>query len=297
VALVDRNTFRVATPDRSAVPGFDESRGLLPEPFWDGHDAAVECYWKVWELAFRNLKPAVEANGFVAPYIDTAFNHCLFMWDSAFILMFARYGRRAFDFQRTLDNLYAKQHPDGFISREIHQSNGQDQFHRHDPTSTGPNVLPWCEWEYWLNYGDRDRLAKVYPPLLAYHRWMRRYRSWPDGTYWICGLGCGMDNQPRVPDGYECHVDHGHMSWIDATAQAVLSANIVARMASVLGCEAEVADLRGEADNLTRVVNATMWDDITVTGSVMGRLTRSNPLAHTGRCWRTLFPRRGCRGL
>lgn len=43
------------------------------------------------------------------PQVDSAFNDCLFMWDSAFILMFARYGRRAHDFQRTLDNFYAKQ--------------------------------------------------------------------------------------------------------------------------------------------------------------------------------------------
>jgi hypothetical protein len=81
----------------------------------------------------------------VSNFIDTAFNNCLFMWDSAFILLFARYrthththtartarteyafvlmnavaspagryGSRAFDFQRTLDNFYAKQHPDGY---------------------------------------------------------------------------------------------------------------------------------------------------------------------------------------
>ncbi len=66
--------------------------------------------------AFRNIKPAGTENGFVSNFIDTAFNNCLFMWDSAFILLFARYGSRAFDFQRTLDNFYAKQHPDGYTS-------------------------------------------------------------------------------------------------------------------------------------------------------------------------------------
>jgi hypothetical protein len=40
--------------------------------------------------AFRNIKPAGTENGFVANFIDTAFNNCLFMWDSAFILLFAR---------------------------------------------------------------------------------------------------------------------------------------------------------------------------------------------------------------
>jgi hypothetical protein len=42
------------------------------------------------------------------------------MWDSAFILLFARYGSRAFDFQRTLDNFYAKQHPDGYTRDTRH---------------------------------------------------------------------------------------------------------------------------------------------------------------------------------
>ena len=36
-----------------------------------------------------------------------------------FMTLFGRYGERAFTFMRTLDNFYAKQHPDGFICREI----------------------------------------------------------------------------------------------------------------------------------------------------------------------------------
>ena len=48
--------------------------------------------------------------------------------------------------------------------------------------STGPNVLAWAEWEYWMNFGDRVRLGRVYPVLLAYHEWMRRFRTWPDGS-------------------------------------------------------------------------------------------------------------------
>lgn len=51
------------------------------------------------------------------------------MWDSCFILLFARYGCRAFNFQRTLDNLYAKQHADGFICRYV-PSSWHDGTHR-----------------------------------------------------------------------------------------------------------------------------------------------------------------------
>ena len=72
--------------------------------------------------AFKNLRKPTPANGFVSDFIDTAFNGCIFMWDSAFILMFAKYARQIFHFQGTLDNFYGKQHADGFICREIRQS-------------------------------------------------------------------------------------------------------------------------------------------------------------------------------
>src|SRR5690606_19921297 len=159
----------------------------LPQPHWQGHEPVINCYWKAWELAFANLRQPTPKNGFVANYIDTAFNGHLFLWDSVAILMFGRYRSRACDLQRTLDSLHAKQHPDGFICREIDAEDGQDCFHRHDPSSTGPNVLPWSEWESYLNTGDCDRLARVFPVLLAYHRWLRDHRTWKDGSYWACG--------------------------------------------------------------------------------------------------------------
>ena len=260
--LVEENTFRAMAREEREPPSYTQAAPLLPRPYWEGHPETVACYDKAWELAFANLRRPTAENGFVADYIDTAFNDHLFMWDSAFILLFARYGRRAFNFQRTLDNLYAKQHPDGFICREIRESDGADCFHRFDPSSTGPNVMPWAEWEYYLNFGDRDRLGRVFPVLLAYHRWLRSYRTWPDGTYWASGWASGMDNQPRLPRGSrEFH--HGHMSWIDACLQQILSANLLLQMGEVLGRAAEIPDLRAEADRLGRFVNDRMWDEET----------------------------------
>lgn len=263
------STKSTLEPYTDPIPAFSDVKARLPTPFWEGHQEAIDCYWSTWEIAFRNIKPAGTETGFVSNFIDTAFNNCLFMWDSAFILLFARYGSRAFDFQRTLDNFYAKQHPDGFISREIHQWDGQDQFHRHDPTSTGPNVLPWEEWEYFQNFGDVQRIKNIFFPLLGYHRWMRKHRTWPDGTYWTCGLGCGMDNQPRIPEGCNAWVDHGHMAWIDACAHAVLSAKVLLDMHQVVRdsgakeseWEVDLSDLREEVEQLTKFINDAMWDD------------------------------------
>jgi hypothetical protein len=268
-SLVQENTFQRMPQEAVTPPSFEEAWNSLPQPFWEGHEGAIDCYRGAWELAFSNLRKPEPQSGFVASFIDTAFNDCLFMWDSAFILMFARYGRRAFDFQRTLDNLYASQHPDGFICREVGTFDGKDRFERFDAASTGPNVMPWTEWEHFGDTNDRERLGSVFPVLVSYHRWLRRHRTWRDGTYWTSGLGSGMDNQPRFQgrqgeSGWpERLTYHGHAVWIDACLQQILSANLLLLMADALGRSGEVADLREERDRLTLTVNERLWNEQT----------------------------------
>ena len=260
--LVAQNSFISAAPVIVDLPRVEDVKSLLPAPEWDGHETAIQTYWKVWELAFKHLANPTPENQFAAPYIDTAFwARALFMWDSSFIMMFTRYGRRAFDFQSTLDTFYAKQHPDGFISRQIKYSDGLDSFHRFDPVSTGPNLLAWAEWEHYQAARDRDRLARVFPVLVAYHHWLRRYRTWQDGSYWTTGWGCGMDNQPRTPYTTDAGLwmEHAHQVWLDATLQQILSARILARMAAALGTS--IPDMTEEADRLTTYVNLKMWDN------------------------------------
>ena len=261
--FVEENIFLKMTPEQAEPPVFEQIKDDLPQPFWDANPDAIGCYWKAWEIAFGNLRKSTAENGFVANFIDPAFNNRIFMWDTAFILMFGRYGTRAFDFQRSIDNFYAHQHSDGFICREINESDGAEIFHRFDPSSTGPNIFPWSEWEYYLNFADKERLKRVFPPLLAFYQWFRTYRSWPDGTYYSSGWGCGMDNQPRLPQG--CHVNwgHGHMSWIDTTLQSILAGKILIQMADVLGRCDDVRDIEKEIERLTQFVNAKMWDDKT----------------------------------
>jgi hypothetical protein len=151
--LVKENVFSGIAPEDRDPPKYAEAKRLLPEPFWENHAPHIDCYWKAWELAFRNLRRPSPGSKFVSNFIDTAFNNCLFMWDSVFILMFGRYGSRAFNFQRTLDNFYLHQHTDGFICREIIERTGEDRFERFDPASTGPHLMPWSEWEYFLKGG------------------------------------------------------------------------------------------------------------------------------------------------
>lgn len=257
---VELNPFLSREPEPKPIPGFSDARESLPAPFWPKNQLAIDAYWKAWELAWRNLRQPVAGSWFVSNYIDTAFNDCLFMWDSAFIVQYGRYGQRVFGFQGTLDNLYARQHPDGFICREIRVADGTDQWHRFNPSSTGPNVLAWAEWNYFQNYGDLVRLRDVFWPLVGYHRWMRRHRTWPNGTYWTTGLGCGMDNMARVPKGCDAGQDHAWMTWVDATLQAMVNGRILREMAEVLGVDG-IGDIIDESDILATWVNENLWDE------------------------------------
>lgn len=258
---VARNTFIGAPVEDAPLPTYEDAKETLPRPVWEGHDDTVACYDKTWQIAFRNLrKPNAEA-GFVSNFIDTAFNGYLFMWDSCFILMFGKYASRIFNFQKTLDNMYSHQHKDGFICREICETANGEQFTRDDPGSTGPNVMPWSEWEYFCSTGDKERLSRVFDPLCAYHKWFQLHRSWPDGSYWSCGLACGMDNQPRQAPGYDPGMHHGFMSWIDTCAQQYLSAKLLCQMADVLSRADEVEWLREEAALLGSTINQKMWSE------------------------------------
>jgi len=261
--LYQQNGFVKQKPSLDEVPDYQLVKSKMPVPFWSGRKEVIDCYWKAWELAFRNVKKATAANRFVQPYISPAFNDHIFMWDTSFMVMFGRYGRNAFNFQGSLDNFYSNQHKDGYITREISELNGAPIFEKFDPSSTGPNLMPWAEWDYYQFYRDQQRLAKIFPVLLAYYEWLQQNRTWQDGSYFASGWSCGMDNQPRVPKGYHLEFSTGMMSWVDATLQQVFAAKLLLKMAKVLHRETEVTGLHREVTELSNYVQTRMWDNKT----------------------------------
>jgi hypothetical protein len=258
--FVTENEFRNAQPTLVPAPSFAQAKELLPIPNWKGNQAAIDMYWRAWEIAFKNIKDPAPKSGFIASYIDTAYNGNIFMWDSTFITMFARYGSRAYPFQQTLDNFYGKQHPDGFICREIWGLTGKDCFHRYDPTSTGPNLIPWSELEYYRQFGDLQRLHKIFPVLCAYYQWLRLNRTWQDGSYWSSGWGTGMDNQPRVHKEYNPIFSHGHMSWLDTCLQQLYIGKILVEFGFYVERWQEIEDIESETKFLKKWIRENMWD-------------------------------------
>lgn len=283
--LMKENSYIGKKPEEKALPTYDEAKDKLPEPVWEGHNDYIECYKKTWQIAFSNLRKAKAGTGFVSNYIDTAFNGCLFMWDSSFILMFGKYGQKIFDFQGTLDNFYSHQHQDGFICREISLETGEDRFTRFDPSATGPDIMAWCEWEYFKNFGDTERLEKVFPPLMAYHRWMKENHTWRDGTYFSSGWGCGMDNLSRQSPGYSVYFSHGHMIWVDACMQEILSCDLLINMARILKREEFIDEITEERENLLKVVNEKLWDEETGYYYDLWKNGEFNYVQHIGAYW------------
>lgn len=261
--LVAENTYRIAKPDYTDLPkNMEEARTILPLPIWEGHEDELRMYWRAWEIAIGNIRNPQPNSGFVSPYIDTAYNGNLFMWDSSFILMFARYGANFFPFQHTLDNFYAKQHPDGFICREI-KADGADCFERYDPVSTGPNLMPWCEMVYYHQFGDTERLHKIFPVLCAYYKWLKLNHTWRNGMYWSSGWGTGMDNMPRVKNEYSMIYSHGHMIWLDTNLQQLFIANLLLEMGFYLERWQEIEELEDEANLLKTYIRENLWDEET----------------------------------
>jgi len=258
--MVRENAFLSRRAQDGRLPDFSEARRVLPNPVWDANPPAITAFWRAWETAFANLRQPTPSNGFVSSYVSPAGERCISMWDAVFTAQFGRYGNRAFPFQLALDNFYAKQLADGFIGGELRQLDGQSDWHRHSPYSTGPEIFAWAEMDHFLNTGDFHRLKSVYSPLLALHRWMRKNRSWPNGSYWTTGHASAMENMPRLSPGCDAALEHGGMTWVDATFQAALTAKVLAQASVLLGRpEEETEEVRHEVISLTGWANDHLW--------------------------------------
>lgn len=259
--FVGENVFLKKQYVPGELPKLDEVKNKLPQPVWENHKEVIDCYWKTWEIGFGNLRQPAEGSGFVSNYVTTKFNNHVFMWGHVFMLMYWKYALQVFPYQESLENFYRAQHRDGYISREISEEDGSEMFHRHDLSSTGPNIFPWAEWAYYELSGDKERLAKVFPVLVANKQWVKKYRTWQNGTYFANGWSSGMDNQPRLPQGYSREFDHGHMSWIDITLQQIFMDQLLLKMADVLERQEDIRDIEKEYEFLKNYVNEKMWNE------------------------------------
>ncbi len=235
------------------LPVFARSRSLLPEPVLEDNPDYLEMYWKCWELAFEHYKKPEPGNGFVANYLDEAFNPNIFQWDTVFMIMFARYGNHVLPAVTSLDNFYCKQHYNGFICREIWETSGKDHHSEQSKQAINPPLFSWAEMENYRVTGDKSRLQMVMPVLEKYVEWLETGRKNPEtkhGLYWSNGLGSGMDNTPRSGSG-----------WVDMSAQMVIQYKDLAAMCEQLGEMEKAETFRDRADAIAAKINQWMWNE------------------------------------
>ena len=256
-ALRLHGMFTNETADTAAtLPDPERFEKDVPRPLWDGHDDAVRCFAHCLKVTGRDYLRAPEpGSGFTRNFVYTPFGSQVFLWGTSFISMYGRYASHIFPFASMLDNFYGAQHRDGWIPRSIFIIDGATGD-KGDLSTSGCNMTGWAEWRSWEWSGDTARLRKVYPSLLAFHRWLRENRTWKDGTYFCNGLGCGMDNIVRFDTSkHSLYNHHGYISWLDVTLQETMNARFLLKIAKVLGTSEGVAELEEEVERLTRIVN------------------------------------------
>lgn len=289
--ILEGSAFRVKRPvdPPGSIPPPEAWSEGTPKPFWDGHDDVIACYRRAWEIAGTKIRGPEPGSGFTRNYLFTKFSGALFTWGCCFISMFGKYGAGVMPLIRALDNFYGSQDSDGFIPRELDITTGRSAFERQDPSSVGGNIFAWAEWQWHLFSGDVERLREVYPALLAFHLWLRKHRTWQNGTYFASGWGCGMDNIPRMDTSiYNEAFDHGHLSMIDVTCQQILNARLLLKIARTIGTDMGCATLADEVESLTRFVNERMWDEESGIYKDLDRDGRRIACQHIGAFWALL---------
>ncbi len=244
--------FEVKAYRKNAPPALAQIRDQFPAPVWDGHQDALDAYWYCWNTLLHvwTYAPFTDQHQAVSNligYPTWGEWGSTMIFDTCFMLHFARYGHHAYPFVTALDNVYARQHENGYICRESDRDNRE--------VSSGfpvnPPLLAWAEWENYLVTGDKDRLRAVFLPLVRHYEWWMAYQRREDGLYWTNGLQ-EADDSPRNA------LMH---SAVSATSYQGLAAQCLARMAGELGREDMKGFFEAQNEELKQLVNRFFWDD------------------------------------
>ncbi len=232
-------------------PTFDGVKDRLPRPVWDGHVDLIDMYWYAWKTLLSTWVFAPPAGDSMAVSNLIGIRSwglwgSTMVWDTSFILQFARYGDGAYPFISALDNCYARQHDNGFICRES-DSNNREVYVIYP---VNPPLLAWAEWSYYQVTGDADRIRQVFLPLVKQYEWYMMYQRRSNGLYWTNGFN-EADDSPRNALAHD---------FVSTTSIQALSANILSKMAKICGRGDLARWFAKDTTDLKRRVNACFWD-------------------------------------
>lgn len=147
-----------------------------------------------------------------------------------------------------------------------------------------PPVASLACYKAYQRSGDERFVRDYYEPLTRYHEWFRRNRDvagdgllawgsnpakvahpqWHAHSHWAARYEAGMDNHPMwddVPFDERTHTLRQYD--VGLTALHALDARILAQMARMLGASDDAERFEQRAAQVTRQIEARLWDDAT----------------------------------
>jgi len=234
-------------------PSVEDLLAAAPEPVLpDQYVGFLRLYRKSWELVHDLVRASMPETGLPNGYVGTArkgFMNMVFMWDSCFTAMGYCYAWRAMPYTATVDLLYSFQQDGGYISRETDVHTGMPLLYEPD-FSPNPPMPAVTELSFARLTGDIERLRKVYPVLVDFHRWLQVNRRLPDGTFWTTGLANGLDNSPSLGDGYP-----------DLTAQMAHAADCLSTIAEAIGKSDDAEMWKRDCAATAKACNDVLWSE------------------------------------
>lgn len=145
-----------------------------------------------------------------------------------------------------------------------------------------PPVGGYCVWKLYEQFGNREFLAEVYPPLARWHAFWMRYRDgngdgllewgsdpipapvdwWKPHTQQAAKWESGLDNSPMYEDiPFNEPANTLELADVGLTCLYAADAEALAKMADVLNKPDEARAYREEYEALKRRINDLMWDE------------------------------------
>ncbi|KZS41362.1 hypothetical protein AWE51_21915 [Aquimarina aggregata] len=178
-----------------------ENEKECPSIFKVTPELSKQMYDRAIEITKSKVRGGDTEAFFKKPFIDAAFSKNIFLWDTCFMVCFAKYHLDELPVFQALDNFYDQMDDDGFICRE-YRHNGQPLWPKDHPVSINPPLLAFAELELFSVTKDKERLKKVYPSLKKNFEFLIKNYQAEDGLFYADTLGMGMDNIQRYPNGW-----------------------------------------------------------------------------------------------
>ena len=244
---------------------------------------------QVLRIAKRKLGNVEPGGTLVGPRLGTGGGYSgIFLWDTAFTVLWAKYHTSDLPVENSLDNLYLLQEDDGFICRE-YTADGLPAWPKEHPISFAPPLLAWAELDLYAQLGRKERLARVFPNLKKHHEYCLDCFGRRDGLFIGDPWGSGMDNLPRWPRDFqgsddclsirEEKVHPSVLKWfresvrgsraacwneqaryIDMSAQMAFNASCLKRMALLLDAPIDAEMYSRQHEAIGSAINERCWD-------------------------------------